>query len=157
MKIYPVLIFIHSVLPLTVQASNWKLARQTNNIKIWLHNSNPHITGSLEIKTNTNRRVIKEKSFLKKFKNRRRKIHSLIGVYNWQASDYQWFTKKNYHQLNISGSYFDFTDKKILFDEVHIFKDNRLIQMLHTRPIQVKNGKELSKEIMEYMKKRAWN
>ena len=39
--------------------------------------------------------------------------------------------------------------------EVHIYTMNQSIQILHTRPESIRNGKKLSKEIIAYMKKEA--
>ena len=157
-KVYIIFFLINASSTGLVVLKNWKLSRDTNNVKVWQLVANPNVTGSIEKRdTEIDWSTIKKKESLEKFKNRRKKILSLIGVYDWKAYEHKWSFKKDFHQLNINGSYRDSFNKKITFSEVHIFKRNQIIQMLHTRPYHMKDGQKLSQDIMEHMKKNIWH
>ena len=79
---------------------------------------------------------------------------SYMDISDWKADQYNWTSEKNYYQLKIKGSYVDFLNKKILFNEIHFYYPHKTIQILHTRPSSIKNGEKYATEITDFLKKR---
>jgi len=119
-------------------AELWSVVRDTNGVKIWLLNSNPDITASIQ---NASTKF----TDLTDFEEKRRSTLSLIGVKNWKVSSYQ----KHPDRLEISGTYLDNRGKEISFTEIHT--KNR--QYLFSRPTYLEEKeKQLALLFMEKTK-----
>jgi hypothetical protein len=127
--------FIHAA------TEDWSVADMEDS-KIWLHKSNPDVTGSIQIlkrKEPLNWNTINKDSFYKNFESQKKKSLSLIGVRTWNVSSYKFETKNGLKQLTIEGSYTDHRGNEVVFKELHIFKRHETIQTLHTRPVTLKD------------------
>lgn len=135
------------------QPSGWKLARDTNGVKVWLLEKNPDITGSLVIRKEQNKingLIIKGDKLFQDFENKKKKMLTYIGVNDWKASNYEWFPDKR--ELFVEGTYRDSYGHLIVFAEIQSFKDEESIQILHTRPLSIIDGKKYEQEILSFMK-----
>ncbi len=155
-KIFISLLFFLSTAAIA-SPSGWKLSRDVNGVKVWQLEKNSDVTGSLE-KRKTGKKInwlnIKQKDFFKKLEEKKKKMLSFIGISEWKGK-YKWQPKKEHHELLVNGSYRDWSGQKITFAEVHIYRANETIQILHTRPTATINGDKLASRIIAHMKNQA--
>ncbi len=132
--------------------NQWKLSRNENDVKVWQLIKNTDVTGSLQVmekKQETNWAKISKDTFFKNLEEKKKKTLSLIGVRDWTATNYRWTDTANGPELNISGSYRDSSDTKIEFQEIHLFRKKKTIQILLTKPADYKLEPALSKNFID--------
>ncbi len=155
-KVFILLLFFLSTTAIA-SPSGWKLSRDVNGVKVWQLEKNSDVTGSLE-RRKTGKKInwlnIKQKDFFKKLEEKKKKMLSFIGISEWKGK-YKWKPKKDYHELLVNGSYKDWSGQKIIFTEVHIYRTNETIQILHTRPKSIAGGDKLARRIIAHMKNQA--
>ncbi|MBP9680843.1 MAG: hypothetical protein KBD76_05525 [Bacteriovorax sp.] len=155
-KTYLILFIIFYSLSAGAFNSEWILATNEENVKVWLRKGNSEVTGSVEKRTRqtlTNWSTIKNGSYFKKYEAQKQKMLSLIGVTHWQTTQSTWKKSKSYFFLSIEGSYTDSSQQDIVFIEEHFYFPTQTIQLLHTRPRTLIEGDKLGKEILNEMKK----
>jgi hypothetical protein len=113
----------------------WVLARHVDDVKIWMLNSNPEITGSerpQELKL--------EGIDFEKFEEKKKKLLGLFGVRDWRASSY----RRDGGKLIVLGTYVDSKNRTILFKEIH----SPSKQLLFTRPVLATKEESESHELL---------
>jgi hypothetical protein len=140
------------------QLSGWKLAREANQIKVWLRNTNPEITGTLEIRASKKKidwSKIQRDSYFKTLEAKKIKLLSFIGITQWHAQETSWREQQGVHYLKITGSYTNSSQEKILFIEEHAFLKDKTVQLLHTRPAELQDQHSEGEAIMSFMRKES--
>jgi hypothetical protein len=110
-KTYLILFIIFYSLSAGAFNSEWILATNEENVKVWLRKGNSEVTGSVEKRTRqtlTNWSTIKNGSYFKKYEAQKQKMLSLIGVTHWQTTQSTWKKSKSYFFLSIEGELYGF-------------------------------------------------
>ncbi|MGZ3800809.1 MAG: hypothetical protein ACXVCL_11630 [Bdellovibrio sp.] len=120
---------------------DWRLVRDVEGVKTFLHRSDIDVTGAVQVnenKTATNWSKIKKEEFLKSLEENKKQALSLIGVTEWTASEYIWNNQNDITELLVVGTYKNSASQFIQFRELHIFKEKKTIQVLYTQPVGAK-------------------
>jgi hypothetical protein len=120
---------------------NWRLVRDEESVKTYLHRSDTNVAGSVQI----NRRKepidwnkVTREDFFKSLEEKKKQLLSLIGVTDWIASDYTWTNRRSINELTVVGTYKDSSGQVVQFRELHLFKERRTVQILYTQSIGAK-------------------
>lgn len=120
---------------------DWRLVRNEEDVKTYLHRLSTDITGTVQVnakKESIDWSKIKKEDFYKSLEEKKKHLLSLIGVTEWTAEKYSWNNANSINELSVIGTYKDSSKHIIQFRELHLFKPNKTIQILYTQPTGVK-------------------
>lgn len=139
------------------ELNGWKLVRDTKGVRVWISKDNPNITGSMEI-----RKLIKKiewtdsarETYFKGL-NVKKNLLAFIGITNWNVQQHSWSQENEIYYLKVIGSYINSAQQEIVFVEEHAFLPDKTVQLLYTKPANLKDSFPKTDTIIPFMKKKS--
>ena len=130
-------------------SDNWQFVRKSDQVSTWKLKAHPQtiaVFQSNNITEEINWEQIDPDTFFQKTKEHKQQMLDMIGISEWEATNYQWHKKNNHFELAIQGSYKNSSKEMVFFSELHLFSKKITHQIL----IASSNKNQMNKEDIQH-------
>ena len=140
-------------LPVHDMGNSWSGVREADGVSTYKLKENPKVIGTFHLKKQDKKltwKELKSKEFFKDFVQRKEEWLRMINIREWKAERHYTRKRKDFMELNISGSYKRADGKPVFFKEKQIFFSDQVYQIL----VISQDKKTLrSKDVRRFFKK----
>jgi len=138
--------------------ANWKLVQKhEKSLEVWKYTVEKNIFVTFDEKKmkGINIKSLTKESLLKKYIQKKSKFLKLIGIANWKVKDNS--LNKTRDQFKVSGNYTGHQQNVVYFEELQIFKNKKIKQILFTAPKNTNKIFRIKNQIVPWLLSRKTN